>query len=122
MAEIWLSLNAWAATFRAFLVKKVVAEGGGAEGGVDGGGGGEGGGGSGAASGGQGGGEGGGGEGGGEGGGQGGGDGGGGEGGGAGEHTPEPDQDESYNAGKAEIPDQAQKMSNLFALDKAVVP
>ena len=52
----------------------------------------------------------------------GGGDGGGGEGGGAGEHTPEPDQDESYNEGKAEIPDQAQKMSNLFALDKAVVP
>ena len=112
MAEIWLALNAWAATFRSFLVVKVVAQGGGAEGG-----GGEGGGGSGAASGGQGGGE------GGEGGGQGGGgEGGGGEGGGAGEHTPEPDQDESYNAGKAEIPDQAQKMSNLFALDKAVVP
>ena len=111
MAEIWLALNAWAATFRSFLVVKVVAQGGGAEGG-----GGEGGGGSGAASGGQGGGE------GGEGGGQGGGGEGGGEGGGAGEHGGKLDQDEPYAEVKYEFPDQAQRMSNLFASDKAVVP
>ena len=115
MAASGPSLNAWTATSRAFLVVKVVAQGG------------EGGGGSGAASGGQGGGvggegggQGGGGEGGGEGGGQGGGDGGGGEGGGAGEHGGKLDQDEPYAEVKYEFPDQAQRMSNLFASDKAV--
>ena len=47
---------------------------------------------------------------------------GGGEGGDAGAHSPKPDQDEPYAAVKYVFPDQAQRMSNLFASDKALAP
>ena len=56
------------------------------------------------------------------GGGEGGGGEGGGEGGDAGAHSPKPDQSEPYAAVKYVFPDQAQRMSNLFASDKALAP